>query len=139
MVHTTKNYPTADATSFRVLGRVMSGTIESNADVRVLGENYSIQDEEDCRRLTVGRLWVHVARYQIEVSRVPAGCWALIEGIDQPIVKTATIAELEYEEDMYIFRPLKFNTKSVVKMAIEPINPSELPKNVGWFKKGNVS
>ncbi|KAJ1363521.1 U5 small nuclear ribonucleoprotein component [Parelaphostrongylus tenuis] len=128
MVHTTKNYPTADATSFRVLGRVMSGTIESNTDVRVLGENYSIQDEEDCRRLTVGRLWVHVARYQIEVSRVPAGCWALIEGIDQPIVKTATVAELDYEEDMYIFRPLKFNTKSVVKMAIEPINPSELPK-----------
>ncbi|EYC15160.1 hypothetical protein Y032_0038g3661 [Ancylostoma ceylanicum] len=139
MVHTTKNYPTADATSFRVLGRVMSGTIESNADVRVLGENYSIQDEEDCRRLTVGRLWVHVARYQIEVSRVPAGCWALIEGIDQPIVKTATIAELEYEEDMYIFRPLKFNTKSVVKMAIEPINPSELPKMLDGLRKVNKS
>lgn len=139
MVHTTKNYPTADATSFRVLGRVMSGTIESNADVRVLGENYSIQDEEDCRRLTVGRLWVHVARYQIEVSRVPAGCWALIEGIDQPIVKTATIAELDYEEDMYIFRPLKFNTKSVVKMAIEPINPSELPKMLDGLRKVNKS
>ncbi|PIO61335.1 GTP-binding domain protein [Teladorsagia circumcincta] len=106
MVHTTKNYPTADATSFRVLGRVISGTIESNADVRVLGENYSIQDEEDCRRLTVGRLWVHVARYQIEVSRVPAGCWALIEGIDQPIVKTATIAELDYEEDVNKSYPL---------------------------------
>ncbi|KAK5972838.1 hypothetical protein GCK32_004542 [Trichostrongylus colubriformis] len=139
MVHTTKNYPTADATSFRVLGRVISGTIESNADVRVLGENYSIQDEEDCRRLTVGRLWVHVARYQIEVSRVPAGCWALIEGIDQPIVKTATIAELDYEEDMYIFRPLKFNTKSVVKMAIEPINPSELPKMLDGLRKVNKS
>ncbi|WKX98450.1 hypothetical protein Q1695_013828 [Nippostrongylus brasiliensis] len=139
MVHTTKNYPTADATSFRVLGRVMSGTIESNADVRVLGENYSIQDEEDCRRLTVGRLWVHVARYQIEVSRIPAGCWALIEGIDQPIVKTATIAELDYEEDMYIFRPLKFNAKSVVKMAIEPINPSELPKMLDGLRKVNKS
>ncbi|VDM58424.1 unnamed protein product [Angiostrongylus costaricensis] len=106
MVHTTKNYPTSDATSFRVLGRVMSGTIESNTDVRVLGENYSIQDEEDCRRLTVGRLWVHVARYQIEVSRVPAGCWALIEGIDQPIVKTATVAELDYEEDVNKSYPL---------------------------------
>ncbi|KAK6052220.1 elongation factor G [Cooperia oncophora] len=98
-----------------------------------------LQDEEDCRRLTVGRLWVHVARYQIEVSRVPAGCWALIEGIDQPIVKTATIAELDYEEDMYIFRPLKFNTKSVVKMAIEPINPSELPKMLDGLRKVNKS
>uniref|UniRef100_A0A0K0DEA0 Tr-type G domain-containing protein n=1 Tax=Angiostrongylus cantonensis TaxID=6313 RepID=A0A0K0DEA0_ANGCA len=125
--------PSIDCTNLQ------TGTIESNTDVRVLGENYSIQDEEDCRRLTVGRLWVHVARYQIEVSRVPAGCWALIEGIDQPIVKTATVAELDYEEDMYIFRPLKFNTKSVVKMAIEPINPSELPKMLDGLRKVNKS
>ena len=33
MVHTTKNYPTTDATSFRVLGRVMSGTLEAGQDV----------------------------------------------------------------------------------------------------------
>ncbi|CAJ0610052.1 unnamed protein product [Cylicocyclus nassatus] len=63
MVHTTTNYPTAEATSFGVLGRVISDTIENNADVWVLGENNSIQDEEDCRCLTVGRLWVHMARY----------------------------------------------------------------------------
>ncbi|CAO4369144.1 unnamed protein product [Caenorhabditis nigoni] len=139
MVHTTKNYPVADATQFRVFGRVMSGTLEANSDVRVLGENYSIQDEEDCRRMTVGRLFVHVARYQIEVSRVPAGCWVLIEGIDQPIVKTATIAELEYEDDVYIFRPLKFNTRSCVKLAVEPINPSELPKMLDGLRKVNKS
>lgn len=30
--------------------------------VRILGENYSIQDEEDCRVMTVGRLWVSAAR-----------------------------------------------------------------------------
>ncbi len=62
MVHTTKNYATEDATSFHVLGRVISGTIEAQQDVRILGENYSIQDEEDSRLLTVGRLWVYEAR-----------------------------------------------------------------------------
>lgn len=36
---------------------------------------------------------------------------------------------------MYIFRPLKFNTKSVVKLAIEPINPSELPKMLDGLRK----
>ncbi|CAJ0962944.1 unnamed protein product, partial [Mesorhabditis belari] len=139
MVHTTKNYPTNDATSFKVLGRVLSGTLTSGQDVRILGENYSIQDEEDCRRMTVGRLWVPEARYDIEVSRVPAGCWVLIEGIDQPIVKTATIVETEWDEDLYIFRPLKFNTKSVVKLAVEPINPSELPKMLDGLRKVNKS
>jgi hypothetical protein len=39
----------------------------------------------------LGRLWVYEARYKIEVNRVPAGCWVLMEGIDQPVVKTCTI------------------------------------------------
>ncbi|VIO91369.1 Uncharacterized protein BM_BM13732 [Brugia malayi] len=139
MVHTTKNYATTDATSFHVFGRIISGTLHAGQDVRILGENYSIQDEEDCRIMTVGRLWISVARYSMEVSRVPAGNWVLIEGIDQPIVKTSTIIQVEYDEDVYIFRPLKFNTKSVVKLAVEPINPSELPKMLDGLRKVNKS
>jgi len=53
----------------------------------------------------------------VEVNRVPAGNWVLIEGIDQPVVKTSTITEAQTEEDLYIFRPLKFNTQSVIKIA----------------------
>ena len=33
MVHTTKNYATADATSFHVFGRVISGTLYAGQDV----------------------------------------------------------------------------------------------------------
>lgn len=57
------------------------------------------------------------SRYKIELNRVPAGNWVLIEGIDQPIVKTATITDLAINEELYIFRPLKFNTQSVIKIA----------------------
>lgn len=56
-------------------------------------------------------------RYKVEVNRVPAGNWVLIEGIDQPIVKTSTITDLITTEDIYIFKPLKFNTQSVIKIA----------------------
>ena len=52
------------------------------------------------------------ARYKIEVNRVPAGCWVLMEGIDQPVVKTCTITDLQIDEELYTFRPLKFNTQS---------------------------
>lgn len=41
----------------------------------------------------------------------------LIEGIDQSIVKTATITDMSINEDLYIFRPLKFNTQSIIKIA----------------------
>jgi translation elongation factor EF-G len=31
--------------------------------------------------------------YRIELNRVPAGNWVLIEGVDQSIVKTSTIVD----------------------------------------------
>lgn len=43
---------------------------------------------------------MHCFRYTIEVNRVPAGNWVLIEGIDQPIVKTATITNVHQGEDV---------------------------------------
>lgn len=42
---------------------MFSGTLHAGDEVKILGENYSVQDEEDCRILTVGRLWLPVARY----------------------------------------------------------------------------
>lgn len=62
MLHTTKLYPTHDATSFHVFGRVMSGTLYAGQEVRILGENYSLADEEDSRVGQVGRLWISEAR-----------------------------------------------------------------------------
>lgn len=71
----------------------------------------------------------------MELNRVPAGCWALIEGIDQPIVKTCTLVAAHEEAELHTFRPLRFNTHAVVKIAVEPVNPSELPKMLDGLRK----
>ncbi|XP_032831531.1 116 kDa U5 small nuclear ribonucleoprotein component [Petromyzon marinus] len=139
MCHTTKMYSTEDGVHFHAFGRVLGGTLHAGQDARVLGENYTLEDEEDSRICAVGRLWISVARYRIEVSRVPAGNWVLIEGVDQPIVKTATITEPTGTDEAQIFRPLKFNTSSVIKIAVEPVNPSELPKMLDGLRKVNKS
>ncbi|KAK7167517.1 hypothetical protein R3I94_001798 [Phoxinus phoxinus] len=139
MCHTTKMFSTDDGVQFHAFGRVLSGTLQAGQPVKVLGENYSLEDEEDSQICTIGRLWISVARYQIEVNRVPAGNWVLIEGCDQPIVKTATITEPRGNEEAQIFRPLKFNTASVIKIAVEPVNPSELPKMLDGLRKVNKS
>lgn len=34
------------------------------------------------------------------MNRVPAGNWVLIEGVDQPIVKTATVTEPRGNEEV---------------------------------------
>jgi len=63
-----------------------------------------------------------------------------MEAIDEPVTKTCTIVDKDYDADeLYIFRPLKFNTQSVVKLSIEPINPSELPKMLDSLRKVNKS
>lgn len=139
IVQVTKQYSSQDASSFNVFGLVLSGTLKSDTDVRVLGESYSAADEEDSRVLPVGKIWIFNSRYTVEVRSIPAGNWALIEGIDHPITKTATIIDADYHDELYIFRPLKFNTKSVIKIAIQPVNPSELPKMLEGLRKCNKS
>lgn len=139
IVQVTKQFASQDATSFNVFGLVLSGTLKVGSDVRVLGESYSALDEEDSRILPISKLWICNSRYNVEVNSVPTGNWALIEGIDQPIVKTATIIDSDYHDELYIFKPLKFNTKSVIKVAVEPVNPSELPKMLEGLRKCNKS
>ena len=58
----TKMYPSQDATVFHALTRVYSGTLYSGQEVRVLGESFTLEDEEDSRVHTVSRLWIHNSR-----------------------------------------------------------------------------
>lgn len=136
MVNVTKLYPKSDCSSFDAFGRVYSGKIMTGQSVKVLGEGYSPEDEEDMTVKEVTKLWVYQARYRLPVSMAPPGSWVLIEGVDASIMKTATLCNVNYnEEDVYIFRPLQFNTLPVVKTATEPLNPSELPKMVEGLRK----
>ena len=61
----------------------------------------------------------------------------LFEGIEQLVVKTSTIIEPKGSEVAQIFRPLKFNTASVIKITVEPVSPSELPKILDGVRKVN--
>jgi len=88
---------------------------------------------------TVKNLWIFEGGYRVEVSKVLAGNWVLIEGIEQSISKTATIISSKETESIEIFRPIKFNTISVVKIACEPLIPSELPKMLEGIRKINKS
>lgn len=59
--------------------------------------------------------------------------------MDASITKTATLASFDIDEDLHIFRPIKHMTQSVLKIAIEPIAPSELPKMLSGLRSINKS
>ncbi|KAH9043705.1 Calreticulin family-domain-containing protein [Lactarius pseudohatsudake] len=138
-VHVTKLYHATDAQSFRAFGRVLSGTLKKGAQVKVLGEGYSPEDEEDMMIVTVDDLWVSGSRYFVPIEEAPAGNLILIGGVDASITKTATLVSTDIEDDLYIFQPIKHMTQSVLKVAIEPIAPSELPKMLSGLRSINKS
>ena len=141
VIQITKLFNTPDATGFYSFGRVMSGIAKSGQQVRVLGEGYTVDDEEDMTSTTITSTWIASSRYNIPTSGVPAGNWVLLNGVDNSIVKTATIVppRLPDDEEAYIFKPLKHITESVFKVAVEPINPSELPKMLDGLRRVNKS
>jgi 116 kDa U5 small nuclear ribonucleoprotein component len=141
VVHVTKLFNASDAKSFYSLGRVLSGTARPGMQVRVLGEGYSEDDEEDMAMATIGEVFIGETRYNIPTDGVPAGNLVLLGGVDNSIVKSATIVppKLEDDEQPYIFRPVTHFTESVLKVAVEPINPSELPKMLDGLRKVNKS
>ncbi|KAI1398796.1 P-loop containing nucleoside triphosphate hydrolase protein [Hypoxylon fuscum] len=141
IVHVTKLFNSSDAKSFYSFGRVMSGIARPGMQVRVLGEGYSIDDEEDMAMATISNVYIAETRYNVETDGVPAGNWVLLSGVDNSIVKSATIVPPKFEDDeeAYIFRPVTHFTESVLKVAVEPINPSELPKMLDGLRKINKS
>ena len=141
VVEVTKLFSSSDAKTFHALGRIMSGTASPDQVVRVLGESYSVEDEEDSATATITHTHLACSRYNIPVSGVPAGNLVLLSGIENSIVKTATVVAEKYpeDEDAYIFKPIRHFTESVFKVAVEPVNPSELPKMLEGLRKINKS
>lgn len=62
-MHVSKLYHTADAQTFRAFGRVMSGTIRQGQLVKVLGEGYSPDDEEDMVTQSIDNIWLNESRF----------------------------------------------------------------------------
>ena len=135
MCNVVKLYNNPEGNKFLALTRIYSGSITVGQRVKVLGESYTTDDDEDAAVVEVSGISVSVGRYNIEVTTAVAGNWVLLEGVDGPIKKTATITDTT--TDASIFKPLVFDQSSVFKLAVEPFNPSELPKMVEGLRRIN--
>lgn len=155
VIHVTKLYSSSDGSSFDAFGRIYSGTVKPGQRVKVLGEAYvPDEDDEDCAIATVEAVAIPRGRSQTPVTLATAGNWVLLQGIDATIAKTATIIDARGEDDpvmetdptdedaIHIFTPLKFpfaGNESIVKMSLEPLQPAELPKMVEGLRRVSKS
>ena len=146
MVHCAKSMHVPDCTDFVVLGRVFSGTIRVGSKIKVLPESYSFRTGETVSQTTtVEALYIPGGRYWVPTESVPAGNWVLIGGVSE--TKSCTLTddffepnanEPEEEEDknaIEIFKPLDFSNSALMKIACEPLHPSDLPRMVEALRK----
>lgn len=73
VIHIAKLFPKTDVSAFDALGRILSGTVKPGDRVRVLGEAYTPEDEEDSAVAEVSKVWVYQARYRIPLTKALAG------------------------------------------------------------------
>ena len=75
-----------------------------------------------------------MGRYTEHIDTVPAGNTVGLVGVDQYIVKTGTITN-ESGKDAHNMKQMKFSVSPVVRVAVEPKNPQDLPKLVEGLKR----
>merc|ERR1712121_607419 len=66
------------------------------------------------------------------IPSVPCGNICGLVGVDQYLVKTGTISNSESAHNM---KTMKFSVSPVVRVAVEPKNPADLPKLVEGLKR----
>lgn len=132
MVYVSKMIPTSENGRFYAYGRVFSGTVKTGQTVRILGPDYVPGKKVDLHVKKIQRTALMMGRYVEQISDCPAGNVVGLVGIDQYLVKSGTITTLE---DAHPFVTMKFSVSPVVRVAVEPKNPADLPKLVEGLKR----
>jgi elongation factor 2 len=132
MLYVSKMVPTSDKGRFYAFGRVFSGTVRGGQKVRIMGANYLYGKKEDLYHKSIQRTVLMMGRYVEHIEDVPAGNTVGLVGVDQYVIKTGTITTCD---SAYPIRPLKFSVSPVVRVAVEPKNPADLPKLVEGMKR----
>jgi elongation factor 2 len=132
MLFISKMVPTSDRGRFYAFGRVFSGTVTTGQKIRIYGPNYVHGKKDDLFLKSVQRTVLMMGRKTETVESVPCGNTVGLVGIDQFLAKTGTLTDLD---DAYPLKNMKFSVSPVVRVAVEPKNPADLPKLVEGLKR----
>merc|ERR1712174_151030 len=132
MMYVSKMVPTSDKGRFYAFGRVFSGKIATGLKCRIMGPNYVPGKKEDLYEKSIQRTILMMGGRVEAIEDVPAGNICGLVGVDQFLVKTGTISTLKEAHNM---KQMKFSVSPVVRVAVEPKNPADLPKLVEGLKR----
>ncbi|KAF2068666.1 hypothetical protein CYY_010011 [Polysphondylium violaceum] len=132
MMYVSKMVPTIDKGRFYAFGRVFSGVIRAGQKVRIMGANYVPGKNEDLFLKSIKSTVLLIERRPEQIEDCPCGNIVYLVGVDQFLVKSGTITTSEVAHNI---RAIKFSVSPVVRVAVQPKNPSDLPKLVEGLKR----
>jgi elongation factor 2 len=132
MMYISKMVPTSDKGRFYAFGRVFSGKVATGMKCRIQGPNFTPGKKDDLYEKNIQRTVLMMGRYVEPIEDVPCGNICGLVGVDQYLVKSGTIATAK---DAHNLRVMKFSVSPVVRVAVEPMNPADLPKLVEGLKR----
>jgi len=124
--------------SFIAFARVYSGCVSQGQELWVIGPKYDpalaascldaggdIQENCHVTRATVGSLYMLLGRDLEQVEKVPAGNVLGIAGLSSSVLKSATLSTTPWCPP---FVPVIQSSVPIMRVAVEPVLSSELPK-----------
>jgi len=132
MMYVSKMVPTSDKGRFYAFGRVFSGKIATGQKCRIMGPNFIPGKKEDLYEKSIQRTILMMGGRVEAIEDVPAGNICGLVGVDQFLVKTGTLTTFK---DAHNMKVMKFSVSPVVRVAVEPKNPADLPKLVEGLKR----
>jgi len=132
MMYVSKMVPTSDKGRFYAFGRVFSGKIATGQKCRIMGPNFVPGKKEDLYEKSIQRTILMMGGRVEAIEDVPAGNICGLVGVDQFLVKTGTLTTFK---DAHNMKVMKFSVSPVVRVAVEPKNPADLPKLVEGLKR----
>jgi len=132
MLYISKMVPTSDKGRFYAFGRVFAGTVKTGQKVRIMGPNYIPGKKEDLFIKSIQRTVLMMGRSVESIEDCPCGNTIALVGIDQFLLKSGTISTSDVAHNI---RVMKFSVSPVVRVAVEPKNPSDLPKLVEGLRR----
>jgi len=132
MMYVSKMVPTSDKGRFYAFGRVFSGKVATGQKARIMGPNYVPGSKSDLYEKSIQRTILMMGGRVEAIEDVPAGNICGLVGVDQFLVKTGTLTTFKEAHNM---KQMKFSVSPVVRVAVEPRNPADLPKLVEGLKR----
>merc|ERR1711936_1396284 len=132
MMYVSKMVPSSDKGRFYAFGRVYSGKVATGMKARIMGPNFVPGKKDDLYNKNIQRTILMMGRYTESIEDVPCGNICGLVGVDQFLVKTGTLTTFE---DAHNMKQMKFSVSPVVRVAVEPKNPQDLPKLVEGLKR----